>query len=44
MASDYMLGFVVKDKDKAAKVFKLSDILDEYGTSHGTGSIEWIVL
>jgi hypothetical protein len=37
-------GFVIKDKAKAEKAFKLGEILDEYGADHGTGSNEWIVL
>ena len=35
---------VIKDNAIVPKVFKLSRMLDEYGTSQKTGSIEWIVL
>lgn len=37
-------GLVIKDEDLAPKVFKLSEILDDYGTSQRTGYKEWVVL
>jgi len=37
-------GFVIKDSAITPKVFKLGGMLEEYGTSKGTGSKEWIVL